>query len=138
MRLFPFAVVLALSASLTAQTAPPPPIEWTLDILTRIGGYQVTVVGHPQVVDTPVGRAIEFDGVGDGVFVEGNPIDGLDRFRIDVLFQPAADGLEEQRFLHVEEPGSMNRALIELRHVPSGAWALDTYLRYGDAQLTLL
>jgi len=131
---FVFALALTVSAQAPSSTSS----EWTLDNLTRIGGHPATAIGTPAIVETPVGRAIEFDGVKDGLIVEANPLDGLDRFKIAVLFQPASDGLEEQRFFHVEEPGTENRALMELRHVPGGNWAFDTYLKYGDAQLTLL
>jgi acetyl esterase/lipase len=131
-------VFVALALTVSAQAPSPTASEWTLDNLTRVGGHVATAIGEPRVVDTPVGRAIEFDGVDDGLIVEANPLDGLERFKIDVLVQPAPDGLEEQRFLHIEEPVTENRALMELRHVPGGAWAFDAYLKYGDAQLTLL
>ena len=38
---------------------------WTFDRLDRIGNHPTTVLGDPRVVDTPVGKAIEFDGVDD-------------------------------------------------------------------------
>jgi beta-xylosidase/acetyl esterase/lipase len=119
-----------------AQTAPP--VVWTLDNLSKIGGHAVTVAGAPRVVQTPGGRAIEFNGTTDGLFVDANPLVGLERFTIDVLFEPAADGPEEQRFVHFEEAGSGNRALIELRRLPDATWTLDTFLRHGAASLTLI
>ena len=61
----------------------------------------------------------------------------MNRFTIEVLFANDLDGPEEQRFLHIEEAGTGNRALVELRH-RDRAFSLDTYLRHGDAQLTLL
>jgi len=114
------------------------PVVWSIDNLVAIGGHRVTVVGSPRVVDTPEGKAIEFNGASDGVFVENNPLAGLERFTIEVVFSPAADGGEEQRFVHIEETGTGNRALIELRLLPGAVWCLDTFLRHGDASLTLI
>ncbi|MBL8144532.1 MAG: hypothetical protein JNM38_25685, partial [Acidobacteria bacterium] len=42
-----------------AQTA----TEWVVDNTTAIGGHLVKVVGAPRVVDTEVGRALEFNGI---------------------------------------------------------------------------
>jgi hypothetical protein len=111
---------------------------WQVNNLERIGGHAVTVLGNPRVVETPAGRAVEFDGVDDGLIVEVNPLAGLERFTAEIVFELAPDGAEEQRFLHFEESGSGNRALIELRLLPGPAWCLDTFLRHGDASLTLI
>ncbi len=112
------------------------PVVWPIDSVERIGGHAVTVLGNPRLVDVPGGRAVEFDGIDDGLVLETNPIAGLERFTIEVVFAPAANGPEEQRFLHVEESGgSGNRALIELRLLPGG-WCLDTFLRYGEVNRT--
>jgi acetyl esterase/lipase len=115
------------------------PVEiWRVDNLTRIGGHPVTVIGEPRVVRTEIGAAVEFNGSGDGLLIEANPLAAVPQFTIDVVFQPAADGQEEQRFLHFEESVTGNRALVELRMNAGGSWSLDTYLRSGEAGLTLL
>jgi len=135
--------MLAIAAPLSARPSPrhafraPAPIVWTVDNLTRIGGHSVTVIGSPRVVDAPGGRAVAFDGARDGLLVDANPLTGLSRFTLEVVFEPAADGSEEQRFIHIEEAGTGNRALIELR-LAATAWSLDTYLRHGELGLTLL
>ena len=113
-------------------------VVWRLDNLTRIGGDALTVVGAPRVVDTSTGPAVEFNGASDGLFVDTNPLAGLDRFTIEVVFEPAAGGPEEQRFLHFEESVTGNRALLEMRMLPEGAWCLDTFLRHDAASLTLI
>ena len=112
--------------------------DWRLDNLERIGGHPVILVGNPRVVPTDFGPSIVFDGRDDGLFLDVNPLHGLTRFTVEIVFQPAPDGPEEQRFLHIEEPATGNRALIELRRHADTSWALDTYLRSGDAGLTLL
>ncbi|HSL23668.1 MAG TPA: family 43 glycosylhydrolase [Vicinamibacterales bacterium] len=132
------AVVVAAGARTGSDTSLASPIVWTIDSLSTIGGHAVTVVGAPRVVDTPVGRAVEFNGSSDGLLLDVNPLQGLGRFTIEVLFEPFPDGPEEQRFLHFEETGSASRALIELRRLPDGAWTLDTFLRHGAASLTLI
>ena len=111
---------------------------WPLDDLKVIGGHPVTVVGSPRLANAGETAAVEFNGSTDGLFLDVNPLAGLERFTIEVIFLPAADGPEEQRFLHIEEAGSANRALIELRRLPDGSWCLDTYLRHGDEGLTLI
>jgi len=110
---------------------------WQVDSLQRIGGHTVTVLGDPRVVDTPAGKAVEFDGVDDGLILEANPLAGLERFTAEIVFELATDGAEEQRFLHFEEAVTANRALVELRLLRAG-WCLDTFLRHGEASLTLI
>jgi hypothetical protein len=112
--------------------------DWRLDNLTAVGGHHITRLGSPAVVDSPAGPAVEFDGVADGLVLDSNPLAGLERFTVEVLFQPAPGGPPEQRFFHVEEPGGAHRALLETRLLPGGAWCLDTFLKDGDASLTLI
>ena len=114
------------------------PVEWRVDNLQRIGGHAVEVVGNPRVVGDGGDAAVEFDGVDDGLVVQANPLLGLGRFTVEIDFNPAAGGPEEQRFLHVQEDGTEDRALIELRMRPDGQWALDSFLRSPAPGLTLL
>jgi acetyl esterase/lipase len=135
----PFAcvAVFMLSATLAAHSGAADTLTWRVDNLERIGGHAVTVAGSPRVVGTDIGPAVEFNGRTDGLYIETNPLAGFSRFTIDLVFQADADGPEEQRVLHMEEEGTENRALIEIRSARD-RWALDTYLRSGDARLTLL
>lgn len=112
-------------------------MTWRLDNLISVDGHRLEVVGAPRVVSTARGPAVEFDGAHDGLFVAANPLRGLRQFTIEIIFQPAAGGAEEQRFLHIEEAGSANRALIELR-LEDDRWSLDTFLRSGETGVTLL
>jgi hypothetical protein len=144
-------LLAAQFAGASILCAPPPllataplDITWRLDNLDRIGGHPVTVAGTPRVVETDRGPAVEFNGRTDGLFIEANPLEGFARFTIDVSVQPAPGGPEEQRFLHIEEADTGNRALVELRMPlpsadgPEPRWSLDTYLRSAPAALTLL
>ena len=115
----------------------PAAVVWQVDNLQRIGGHPVEVIGAPAVVQTEAGPAVAFNGRSDGLLIERNPLAGLSRFTLEVLFAPDADGPEEQRFLHVQEASTENRAMVELR-LADRRWSLDTFLRHGSAQLTLL
>jgi PelA/Pel-15E family pectate lyase len=121
-----------------ASVAAPAATLWPVNSLKRIGGHPVTVLGSPRVVETSAGEAVEFDGADDGLILEVNPLAGLERFTVEIVFEPAADGAEEQRFLHFEEAVTGNRALVELRLLPGASWCLDTFLRHGEASLTLI
>ena len=133
-----------LSAALGASSVSQGPAAaasqtvWRIDQLERIGGHAVEVVGAPRLVETSAGKAVEFDGAHDGLVVAANPIAGLRAFTIEVIVEPAIDGQEEQRFLHIQESGSENRALVELRMLPGARWCLDTYLYHGKTGLTLI
>jgi hypothetical protein len=111
---------------------------WKLDNLSSIEGHAVTVLGAPRVVQTRIGPAIEFDGVDDGLLLDVNPIAGMERFTIEAVVEPAADGPAEQRFVHLSEQGSENRAMLETRILPGAGWCLDTYLRHDPGSLTLI
>lgn len=114
---------------------------WHLDNLNRIGGQAITVIGRPQVVDAPGGKAIRFDGEHDGLFVPSIPIAGAKAFTIEVLFSPDLDGPPAQRFFHVQDTDG-RRALIEIRTNRQGQWWLDAFLRTdlsaNDKGLTLI
>lgn len=127
-----------ISMGADGQSAVAKTVEWPLDSLATIGGHPVTVAGTPRLVDTEIGKAVEFNGKTDGLFLDINPLAGLERFTIETVFAPAAGGPDEQRFVHFEEADTGNRALIELRMVAGASWHLDTYLRWGDAMSTLI
>lgn len=112
-------------------------VVWNLDNLKSVGGHQATVVGNPRVIETDKGKAIEFDGKGDGLFVDANPLAGLKVFTAEVIFRPTAGGPKEQRFLHFQPRGSEDRVLFETRLTPDSKWFLDTYLESGKEKQTL-
>lgn len=101
------------------------PVVWTFDRLDRIGGYPTTVVGEPRVIDTPIGKAIEFDGVDDALFVDIHPLAGAKTFTWEAIFRPDG-GNHEQRWFHLQETGSENRMLFEIR-VVGDRWFLDSF-----------
>ncbi|MCY3792509.1 MAG: LamG domain-containing protein, partial [Gemmatimonadetes bacterium] len=59
-------------------------IVWELDNLAQLGDNKLDVSGRPAVIAGPYGPAIEFDGVGDALFVGTNPLAGLAAFTIEL------------------------------------------------------
>ena len=105
---------------------------WLLEDTAQVGGHAATVLGAPRVIDVAGSKAVYFDGVGDGLLLPVNPLEGLATFTIEALINPSSDGQEEQRFLHAQDTlGS--RALLEIR-LKDGQWALDSFLRSEKSQ----
>ena len=134
------ATVLAIAwAALAAD--PPAQEVWTFDRLDRIGGHAPTVLGHPRVIDTPLGKAVEFNGVDDGLQFDVHPLAGAATFTWEAIFRPDG-GNAEQRWFHLEEnpadgSDTNNRMLFEIR-VIDGRWCLDAFNKSGADQKALL
>ena len=86
--------------------------EWAIDSTSTIGGHAVTALGSPRVVDTAAGPAVEFSGEGDGLMLATNPAQGLGEFTAEVVFRPASDGPQEQRFFHMQENAEGNNRIL--------------------------
>jgi hypothetical protein len=98
---------------------------WTFDRLDRLGGHPTKIQGSPRVIDTPIGKAIEFDGIDDAMFVDVHPLAGAQTFTWEAIFRPDG-GDREQRWFHLQESGSENRMLFEIR-VAGDRWFLDSF-----------
>ncbi|HTM50469.1 MAG TPA: LamG-like jellyroll fold domain-containing protein [Bryobacteraceae bacterium] len=90
-------------------------------------------MGHPRVIDTPAGKAAEFNGAGDALFVDTHPLAGATTFTWEVIFRPDHDGKPEQRFFHLQERDAKgadteNRMLFEIRII-GGRWCLDSFVK---------
>ena len=120
-------LIKALETTRTEPTSRAP-ITWRLDNLGTIGGHAARSVGSPGIVQTSSGSALEFDGVDDSIVVDSNPLEGLQAFTLEVELWPSPGGPEEQRFVHVGEDGTDNRAMMETRMLPGRRWSLDTFL----------
>ena len=112
-------------------------IVWELDNLEALDGCALEASGQPVVIDCPYGKAIEFDGKQDAVFIDSNPLAGLRSFTAEVIFRPDAGGLAEQRFFHLGEADG-NRVLFETRLTGDGHWYLDTFISSGTSTCALL
>jgi hypothetical protein len=117
-------------------------IVWTFDRLENIGGHKTTVLGQPRVIDSPVGKAVEFDGVGDALFIDNHPLADAATFTWEAIFRPDG-GATEQRWFHLSEQDPVtgadtgNRMLFEIR-VAGDAWYLDSYNESGPANKALM
>lgn len=129
--------LLPIILFVSTSTALSQSVVWELKNIANIGGHTTTVLGQPKVIKTDNGKAIEFDGVDDGIFIETNPLAGARAFTIEAWFRPDADGPAEQRWLHIEDLENVeSRALLETR-VTKNLWFLDTFLKSGNNRLPL-
>jgi len=112
-------------------------LTWRIDNLVEIAGHRVTVLGDPLVIDTPRGKAVEFDGIDDGVFIDVHPLAGMSEFTVEVVFKPYKDGAPEQRFFHMQEDPSQERVMFETRLVDDDQWFLDTFIYSGEQKIPL-
>jgi hypothetical protein len=95
------------------------------------------------VIQSPYGKAVEFNGVDDALFIPVHPLAGASAYTWEVIFRPDADGAAAQRFFHLQEQDpatgkdTMNRMLFEIRIV-DGQWCLDSFASSGESNRTLL
>jgi hypothetical protein len=138
------AILIALCVFASAQGAESTgPEIWRFDQIASLGGHPTKVLGHPQMIDTPYGKAVQFNGVDDALFVDVHPLAGAQTWTWEVIFRPDADGAPEQRFFHLavldpvtgKDTGA--RMLFETRLV-KGQWCLDSFAMAGDQSRTLL
>lgn len=125
-----------------SQAAPHTASEiWQLDSLTHIGGAAVAVLGAPQLVASPLGQVVRFNGDGERLLVSANPLGDAEEFTIEVLFKPddAFALSPEPRFVHIEAADNPNRRItIELRLNDQQQWYLDAYIKSELSQHTLI
>jgi hypothetical protein len=112
-------------------------IVWNIDSTTSIGGHAVKVLGAPKVIDTEGGKAVLFDGVGDGLFIDALPVAGWKEFTVEVEFRPDAGGLAEQRYFHMQEAGTKNRIMLETR-LTGQTWYSDAFMASGAKAKALI
>ena len=131
------AVHLVSATSLAIENEIKPRI-WDLNRLDKVGQYETIVLGSPQIVKSPKGTAIVFDGKDDGLVVKTHPLAGAKQFTVEVIFRPKSNGPREQRFFHMQEHGpDQNRIMFETRIVGKNQWFLDTFIKSGDQECTL-
>jgi hypothetical protein len=129
------AVAVAFFAAPMRLPAAPPEdsVTWRFDRIDQIGGYPTTVLGHPRVIQTPAGKAIQFNGVDDAIYVDVHPLAGAETFTWEVIFRPDPGGAAEQRFFHLQErdpktgADTNTRMLFEIRLI-GDQWALDSFV----------
>lgn len=132
-----FGAILSLLAAFPAQAAQS---VWTFDNLARIGGLVPKVEGSPKLVDSPVGKAVQFNGKNDALFFADRPLVGAKAFTIEAIIRPEG-GDFEQRWMHIVETDPVTgrdanpagtsdpnpRFMFEVR-VKDGNWYLDAFV----------
>lgn len=126
-----------LSRKDTTMAAEQRIVEWNLDDLNHPNSKGVTKEGDPQTVNSSYGKAVHFDGLKDGLFLDTNPLESLTRFTVEILFQPDGRAPHEQRFLHMGEAAG-DRLLLETRVMDDDQWYLDAFIKSGDSAQTLI
>jgi len=113
---------------------------WKFNNLSRIGGLTPTVEGAPALVDSPVGKAVQFNGTDTGLFFPGRPLVGAKTFTIEAIFRPEG-GEFQQRWMHIAETDPKTgldansggtadpnpRFMFEIR-VVKDQWYLDAFV----------
>lgn len=130
-------LIACIAVLVTGGCATSDDVVWRLDNVEVIGGHAVTVEGDPKVIETANGKAIEFDGIDDGIFFDVHPLVGMSTFTVEVIFKPYSGGAPEQRFFHMQEDPSEERVMFETRLVDDGLWFLDTFIFSGDQKIPL-
>jgi hypothetical protein len=101
------------------------------------------VLGSPQIVDTPHGKALSFNGSTDAIYINSHPLSGKSTFTWEVIFLPAPGGNPEQRFFHLSSRDPKtgedlpSRMLFETRLI-GDRWCLDSYVYSPAGALALL
>ncbi len=141
--------ILAISAS-DAWTQAKDSTVFKFDNLSRIGGIAPKVEGSPQLVDSPVGKAVQFNGKDTALFFPERPLVGAKTFTIEAIFRPEGGALE-QRWMHIAEtdpktgldanPGGTSdpnpRFMFEVR-VKDGQWWLDAFVNSASGSKALI
>ncbi len=110
-------------------------IVWVMsDLLQSKEG--VLVNGNPKLIESPYGKAVEFDGVDDALFLEEMPIKNLNEFTIEMIIRFDKGGSEEQRYFHTGTV-SKDRSLMEMRS-GEDTWYLDGMFESKEKWVVLM
>ena len=112
-------------------------VEWQLGTINASALSGESKSGNPSTITSPYGEAVQFDGKGDGLFLEKNPLVNLRHFTVEVFFRPDPNGQTEQRFLQMGEVNG-ERMMLETRLTEDNQWYLDAYIKSGDSSKALI
>ena len=115
---------------------------WDISNLEIIGGHAVTTLGDPQVVSTEIGDAVQFDGDGDRLLVDFNPVIDAKEFTVELVFKPDACYPDNTapRFVHIQDPDDPGgkRVMIELRIDANNQCYMDGFMKTDSGSLALI
>ena len=138
-------VLLCLSAAAAPiASASPRQQVWKFKSLRKVDGHPVRVEGAPQLIKGRNGKAVQFDGQHDVLFIDHHPLAGASTFTAELYFRPDG-GAFEQRLLHLESdesppvaPGKgSTRMLLEIRVVEK-KWYLDAFMIGAGYRVTMV
>jgi hypothetical protein len=119
------------------------PEVWIFDHTDKIGGLHTTILGHPKVIKTPLGKAVQFNGVDDALFIPEHPLAGAETFTFEAIFRPERGGKPAERWFHLAEQDPKTgedtgtRFLFEIR-VIDDQWCLDAFVNTPTVSKALL
>ncbi len=100
-----------------------------------------TIEGNPTTTASALGDTITFDGEGDRLVVNQNPLWQAEEFTIEVIIKPN-DAFPENtapRYLHIESADNSNRRItMEMRLNENKQWYLDAYIKSDNDKYTLI
>ena len=109
-------------------------VTWNVNNLTAIGGHPAFVIGEPKLINTPAGKAVEFDGK-SGLILETNPMAGYQQWTMETLVRPdggkdTAASIPGAKLLMVEGMGHA----LPMRFWPQIVVAIDKHAHGAAAQ----
>jgi len=114
---------------------------WIFDSLTNINGYTLALMGQPTLTTSSIGTAVSFDGDGDRLLVDANPLGDATEFTIEIIFKAndVFPNNHEPRVFHIESPDNPARRItIELRLNDKKQWYFDGFIKSEKSQFTLI
>jgi Concanavalin A-like lectin/glucanases superfamily len=109
---------------------------WILSDLIHSDATGINLAGKPELINSKYGKALLFNGLTDGIFLDQMPLAGLAAFTVEVIICPYSGGTFEQRYFHCGEIRG-NRVMLELRSTPTD-WYLDAFIQSGEQKKTLI
>lgn len=138
-------VLLGLAAATATPTwARPSQQVWKFNSLRMVGKHPLRIDGAPQLIKGFHGKAVQFDGQHDVLFIDQHPLADAKSFTAELIFRPDG-GTFEQRLLHLESdetppvaPGKgSTRMLFEIRVVEQ-SWYLDAFMVGAGYRVTMM
>jgi len=96
----------------------------------------VTILGEPEIIESPFGKAVLFDGVDDGILLDKMPLKGLMSYTLEMIIRFDSGGTKEQRVFHT---GTMrkDRSLLEIRS-NAETWFFDGMVETNNNWVVLM
>jgi hypothetical protein len=110
--------------------------EWLLASFLTEKSKGIQINGNPQLVDSPYGQAVHFNGISDALFLEEMPFKSMEEFTVEMVFYPEINAPFEQRILHIGEVDE-DRMLLEIRAVKNN-WYFDGFVASKENKRALI